>query len=157
MAAWSFLALAAASGGYSCWWCSGFSLRWLRSWGMGSRAQASLVAAHVLSSCGAHASAALRHVQSSRTWDPIHIPCIGRQVLIHSTTRGIPSFKSLVLKISFPTLKLFTYFFPGIFVIFFCIKKVRPFARCTAQGTLLSLMWQPGWERNLGENGYMYM
>ena len=28
---------------------------------------------------------------------------------------------------------------------------------CIAQGTLLSVVWQPGWEENLGENGYMYM
>ena len=27
----------------------------------------------------------------------------------------------------------------------------------TAQGTLLSVMWQPGWEGSLGENGCMYM
>ena len=26
-----------------------------------------------------------------------------------------------------------------------------------AHGTLLSIMWQPGWEGSLGENGYMYM
>ena len=26
---------------------------------------------------------------------------------------------------------------------------------CTAQGTLLNAMWQPGWEGSLGENGYM--
>ena len=26
-----------------------------------------------------------------------------------------------------------------------------------AQGTLLNIMWQPGWEGSLGENGYMYM
>ena len=25
------------------------------------------------------------------------------------------------------------------------------------QGILLSVMWQPGWQGNLGENGYMYM
>jgi len=25
---------------------------------------------------------------------------------------------------------------------------------CTAHGTLLNVKWQPGWERNLGENGY---
>ena len=25
------------------------------------------------------------------------------------------------------------------------------------QGTLLSVMWQPGWEGTLGENGYVYM
>ena len=131
--------------------------RWLRLWRMGSRAQASLAAAHVLSSCGAQASAAPRHVQSSRTWDPIHVPCIGVQVLLHCTTRVIPSVKSLVLKISFPTPKIIYILFPSIFVIFFCIKKVHPFARCTAHGTLLSVMWQPGWEGSLGENRYMYM
>ena len=27
----------------------------------------------------------------------------------------------------------------------------------TAQGTLLSVRRQPGWEGSLGENGYMYM
>ena len=26
-----------------------------------------------------------------------------------------------------------------------------------AQGTLLPVMWQPGWEGSLGENGYMDM
>ena len=24
-------------------------------------------------------------------------------------------------------------------------------------GTLLNIVWQPGWEGSLGENGYMYM
>ena len=28
---------------------------------------------------------------------------------------------------------------------------------CTAQRTLLSVMWQPGWEGSLGENGCMFM
>ena len=28
---------------------------------------------------------------------------------------------------------------------------------CIAQGTLLNVMWQPGWEQGLGENGYMHM
>ena len=28
---------------------------------------------------------------------------------------------------------------------------------CTAQGTLLSVLWQPGWEGSLGENGCMCM
>ena len=26
-----------------------------------------------------------------------------------------------------------------------------------ARGTLLNVMWQPGWEGSLGENGYTYM
>ena len=29
--------------------------------------------------------------------------------------------------------------------------------RNVTQGILLSVMWQPGWEGNLGENGYMYV
>ena len=28
---------------------------------------------------------------------------------------------------------------------------------CIAQGTLLNVMQQPGWEGSLGENGYMPM
>ena len=28
---------------------------------------------------------------------------------------------------------------------------------CAVHGTLLKVMWQPGWEGDLGENGYMYM
>ena len=28
---------------------------------------------------------------------------------------------------------------------------------CYAQGTLLKLMWQTGWEGILAENGYMYI
>ena len=26
-----------------------------------------------------------------------------------------------------------------------------------AQGTLFNVMWQPGWEGSVGENGYMYV
>ena len=28
---------------------------------------------------------------------------------------------------------------------------------CITQGTLLNVIWQPRWERSLGENEYMYM
>ena len=28
---------------------------------------------------------------------------------------------------------------------------------CRAQGTQLNVLWQPGWEGSLGENGYMHM
>ena len=28
---------------------------------------------------------------------------------------------------------------------------------CIAHGTLLNVMWQPGWEVSLGKNGHMYM
>ena len=47
------LSLVASSGGHSSLWCAGFSMLWLlllRS--TGSRAQASVVVAHGLSSCG---------------------------------------------------------------------------------------------------------
>ena len=29
--------------------------------------------------------------------------------------------------------------------------------RLCQDGTLLNVMWQPGWEGSLGENGYVYM
>ena len=32
----------------------------------------------------------------------------------------------------------------------FMLKRTKP-------GTLLNVMWQPGWEGGLGENGYMHM
>ena len=35
---------------------------------------------------------ALKHVESSQNRDPTHVPCIGRQILIHCTTRGMPGF-----------------------------------------------------------------
>ena len=39
-----------------------------------------------------------------------------------------------------------------------CIKHGEPARTCwTAQGTLLSVMWQPGWEGSLGETGYVCM
>ena len=45
--------LVVVSGGYSLLWCAGFSLWWLLLlWSTGSRAQASVVAACGLSSCG---------------------------------------------------------------------------------------------------------
>ena len=28
---------------------------------------------------------------------------------------------------------------------------------CIANGTMFSVMWQPGWEGSLGVNGYRYM
>ena len=37
-----------------------------------------------------------------------------------------------------------------------CIQHGEPTRTCCpAQGTLLSVTWQPGWEGSLGENGYM--
>ena len=37
------------------------------------------------------------------------------------------------------------------------LKKITNKTYCIAQGTLLSVMRQLGWEGNLGENGYVYM
>ena len=49
------LSLVVASEGYSSLWCAGFSLQWLLcgAWALGT--QASVVAAHGLSSCGSQA------------------------------------------------------------------------------------------------------
>ena len=35
-------------------------------------------------------SVALEHVGSSQTKDPTCMPCIGRQILLHCTTREVP-------------------------------------------------------------------
>ena len=37
------------------------------------------------------------------------------------------------------------------------IKWITTRTYCIAQGTLLCVMWRPGWEGSLGENRYMYM
>ena len=82
------LSVVAASGGYSSLRCTGFSLRWLLSLqSMGSRCTG-------FSSCGMQAQklwlpglVAPWHVGSSRTWDRTRVPCIGRRVLNHCTTR----------------------------------------------------------------------
>ena len=37
------------------------------------------------------------------------------------------------------------------------LKLVNNKTYCIAQGTLLNVMWQLGWEGSLRENGYMYM
>ena len=36
-------------------------------------------------------------------------------------------------------------------------KKSESLSYCTAPGTLPHVMWQPGWEGSLGEDGYMYI
>ena len=35
------------------------------------------------------------------------------------------------------------------------VKWITKRTCCIAHGTLLSVMWQPGWEGTSGENGYM--
>ena len=97
------LSLVAASGVSSSLRCAGFSLRWLLLlWSMGSRHTG-------FSSCrtqvqqlwlaGSRAQAqylwhtglvALWHVGSSRTRARTRVPCIGRRILNHCTTREAP-------------------------------------------------------------------
>ena len=86
------LSLVVASGGYSSLWCAGFSLRWLvLLWSTGSRHAG-------FSSCGSRAQAqqlwrmslaALWHVGSSQTRARTRVPCIGRWILNHCTTREV--------------------------------------------------------------------
>ena len=71
--------------------CSGFSYCGAQA----LDAQASVVAAFGLSnfskwarSCGAQASVALRHVESSETRYRTSIPCIGKQILVHFPQRN---------------------------------------------------------------------
>ena len=37
-----------------------------------------------------------------------------------------------------------------------CINRYLMRIYCVAQGTLLSALWRPKWERNLKKRGYMY-
>ena len=37
------------------------------------------------------------------------------------------------------------------------LKWITNRSYCIAQRTLLNVMWQPGWEGSLGENGYIYI
>ena len=82
------LSLVVVSRGYSSLQCVGFSLRWLLLlWSTGSRHAG-------FSSCGTWAQqswrtglVAPRHVGSSQARARTRVPCIGRQILNHCTTR----------------------------------------------------------------------
>ena len=37
-----------------------------------------------------------------------------------------------------------------------CLKWITS-TYCVVRGTLFNVMWQPGWEGSLGENGYIYV
>ena len=77
------LSLVAASRGYSLLWCAGFSLRWLLLLqSMGSR----LSGLHQLWCTDLVAP---RHVGSSWTRARTCVPCIGRRILNHCTTREV--------------------------------------------------------------------
>ena len=47
----------------------------------------------------------------------------------------------------------------GVGIVMYALLYFKWITRtcCRAQATLLSAMWQPGWEGSLGENGYMYV
>ena len=99
----SGVSLIVVSGNYSSLWCQGFSFWWLlllRS--LGSRAWASVVGAHGLSSsmaCG-----------KFQAWDGTPVPCIGMWILIHWTTREI---RFLLLLMSVSLVHIYVYIFPG--------------------------------------------
>ena len=106
------LSLAEASGGYFSLWCVGFSLWWLLLCSMGSR-RAGFSSrgtwAQQLWLTGTRAQAqqlwhtglvSLRHVGSSWTRDQTCVPCIGRGILNHWTTREVPRHKCILPKVS---------------------------------------------------------
>ena len=85
------LSLVAVCGASSRLWCTGFSLQWLLLLqSTGSRCAG-------FSSCGTRAQqlwltglVAPWHVGSSQTRHRTHVPCIGRWILKHCTTREVP-------------------------------------------------------------------
>ena len=101
------LSVVAVSGGYSSLWCAGATLpcgarashcsgfSCCRAWALG--AQASVVVARGLSSCGSQAQqlwrmglVALRHVGSSQTRAQTRVPCSGRRIFNRYATREAP-------------------------------------------------------------------
>ena len=90
------------SGGYSVLQCAAFSLQWFllehRLWAhslqqlqpAGSRVRG-------LPRLWLTGSVALWHVESPRTRNWIHVPCLGRQIIIHCATREIIKFCFLIL------------------------------------------------------------
>ena len=69
--------------GYSLLWCVGFSSQCLLLlWSTGFRGLWP-------SSCSALGFVALQHVGSSQTRDQTHVPCIGRLIVNHWTTRAV--------------------------------------------------------------------
>ena len=100
------------SGAYSLLQCMGFSLRWLLLWNTESRHTG-------CSGCSTQAQqlwytglVALRHVESTWTTDRTRVPCTGRWIPIHCTTREVPviSFKTLFTSSNF-------FFFQQILLI----------------------------------------
>ena len=78
------LSLVAASGGYSS--CMDFSLQWLILWILDSRAFG-------LQQLWCMGLVTSQHVESSWTRDQTCVPCIGRWILNHLTTRKVLFYK----------------------------------------------------------------
>ena len=81
--------LVAASGGYSLLQCTGFSLRWLLLWQSTSSRLMGFSSWSTWAEKWLTGLAAPRHVESSQTRDRTHVPCTGRQILTHCTTREV--------------------------------------------------------------------
>ena len=107
------LSLVAASGGYSSLWYVGFSLWWLllllstgsRHAGFSSCG----MCVQQLRLAGSRAEAqqlwhtdfvAPQHVGSSQIRARAHVPCIGRRILNHCTTREVPDSKDAMVETS---------------------------------------------------------
>ena len=84
-------------------WCAGFSSRWLLLLqSTGSSSRDSWAPEHC-SVIVAHGSVAPQNVESSRTKDQIHVPCITGRILNHRTTwevQYIPSYKNKLVLIA---------------------------------------------------------
>lgn len=77
---WVFVALSRV---YSSLWRVGFYSQWLLL------LQSTALGWVGSSSCGTQAWIALRHLEFSQTGDWTSVPCIGRLILIHCTTRKV--------------------------------------------------------------------
>ena len=44
----------------------------------------------------------------------------------------------------------------GVYTVMY-LKQIIPRTYCVAQGTLLNVIWQSGWEGSFQENAYRYM
>ena len=53
----------------------------------------------------------------------------------------------------FEIVKQLTFRYKNGTVGMFCFEK-SPCPYCVTHGTLLNIMWQPGWEGSVGEKGY---
>ena len=88
---------------------------------------------------------ALWHVESSRIRAQTHVPCTGRQIVKHCTTREVPIllffFKAVCVYIFIYLLTyLLTYLFLAVLGLHFC---VRAFSSCGERGPLFIAVCGP--------------